>query len=297
MMIIHYQKLYVAVLLFLISSAAKAQTSPADLAAQPEQKTGSVKFGISYLSNNVFMGRSDTTRTPTILPNVKYSFANGIYVSGSLYYISNRKKNKVDGGDLSAGYDFDITDDLTGSVSYTKLFYNSNSTVVGSAISSTFNGTLSYDIGNIVTPTVGFDFNLNKQNFGNDLFFNFGLAHDFSSEGIFGQKDVFIISPTAALNIGTQNFFDAYLTKKKYRNATKTAAENKLIASESAYLNEFKLLDYEFSVPLEYKTGNVMLTFIPTYSFAKNKLPASIASKLSTESGIFYFQTGVALKF
>ena len=258
----------------------------------------SFKFGISYLNNNVFMGRSDTVRTPTIIPTAKYTFANGIYLSGNLYYITNRKKNKVDGGDLAAGYDFDITDDLTGSVSYTKLFYNSNSTEIGSSISSTFNGTLSYDIGTIITPTIGADFNINKQGYGNDVFLNAGIAHDFAAEGIFGEKDIVILSPTVSLNTGTQNFFDAYLTNKKYKNAKKkTTAENNLIATQKHDLSQFKLLDYEFSAPFEYKAGVFIFTFTPTYAIAENKLPASVSSKLSTESGLFYFQTGVTLKF
>ncbi len=242
------------------------------------------------------MGRSDTVHTPTLLPTVKYTFAPGIYVSGSLYYITNRKKNKVDGGDIAGGYDFDITDDLSGGVSFTKLFYNSNSTEVGSSISSIFNGFLSYDIGSI-TPTVSADYDLNRQGFGADWFFNFGLAHDFASEGIFGEKDIFILSPTAALNTGTQNFFDAYLNNKKYKNAKKTTAENKLIAAQKQMLSAFKLLDYEFSAPLEYKAGVFIFTFTPTYAIAENKLPASVSSKLSSASALFYFQTGITLKF
>src|SRR5665213_171862 len=105
-------------------------------------KKGSFKIGVNYLNNNVFMGRADTITTPVILPELKYTFKNGIYISASVDYIPNRVTNKLDEGSLAAGYDYDITDNLSGAVSFTKMFYSANSTQIGSSISSTFSATL-----------------------------------------------------------------------------------------------------------------------------------------------------------
>src|SRR5882762_8052599 len=56
---------------------------------KPDKKA-SFKVSVNYLSNNVFFGRADTVKTPTIIPSMKYTFKNGIFLSGSADYIPNR---------------------------------------------------------------------------------------------------------------------------------------------------------------------------------------------------------------
>lgn len=243
------------------------------------------------------MGRTDTVTTPVVSPNVKYTLKSGIYFSGALNYIPNKKKKRLDGGDIAVGYDFNITDDLSGGASFTKLFYSSNSTQIGSSISSTFNFNLSYDIGTLISPTLSADYNRNSRGISNDLVLNFGLTHDFIIIGVLGQKDIILISPTAAVNAGTENFYDAYLTKKKFKNITRTAEQNTLITTYIARLGQFGLLDYELSAPVEYKAGHFIFQFIPTYAIVKNQIPKQIAARLSNDPSVFYFETGIALKF
>jgi len=290
---------------FLVFACAAFGQTPdlpgADEKTKPDDKsnegTSSFKFGLSYISNSVFMGRSDTVTTPVIVPQVKYTLKQGIYFSGSLDFLPNKKNKKLDGGDLSAGYDFDITDDLSGSASYAKLFYSTTSTQIAAAISSTFNVNFNYDIADVISPSVSADYNLNKQGIGNDFFLNVGLTHDFISVGIFGEKDILLISPTITVNAGSQNFYDAYLTKKKLKNAKRNAAQNALLTKYINQLSQFALLDYEISVPLEYKTGHFIFQVTPTYAIVENQLPKQVAAKVSSQPSIFYFETGMFLKF
>jgi len=89
---------------------------------------------------------------------------------------------------------------------------------------------------------------------------------------------------------------------KKYK-LTKEAlellqgAESLIIKKRENQLSKFQLLDYEFSAPVEYKLGVLMLSFTPTYAVAQNKLPPRITKGMVPGSGIFYFETGAALKF
>jgi hypothetical protein len=272
-----------------------------DLLDKLDIKKGSFKIGANYLSDNVFMGRADTVKTPTILADMKYTFKNGIFLSATANYIPNRVTNKLDGGSAAAGYDFDITDNLLGGISYTKLFYTANSTQIGSAINSTVNANLSYDITGIITPLVSADYNFLKQGFGHDIFLNASISHDITKEGVFSDKDFLIISPTVAMNAGTQNFYDAYFVLKKYKLTAmalelEQAAES-LIIKRKNQLSKFTMLDYEFSAPVEYKTGVLMLSFTPTYAVAQNKLPPRVTKGMVNGSGIFYFEAGAALKF
>jgi hypothetical protein len=296
------KKIYLPLLTFaslFIARSAFAQTSPID-DADKSDKTASFKVSVNYLNNNVFMGRADTVKTPTILPELKYTFKNGIFISAGVDYIPNRVSNKLDAGSIAAGYDYDITDDLSGGVSFTKMFYNANSTQIGSAISSVFSANLNYDIAGVITPTLGVDYNLLKKGFGNDVFINAGLSHDFAKEDIWSDNDLFIISPAVMVNAGTQNFYDAYFTLKKYKLTAKAqakeAAAEKLLVKRKAQLSEFKMLDYEFSAPVEYKVGVLILSFIPTYAVAENKLPPRVTAGM-VNGNLFYFETGAALKF
>ena len=291
-----------------IAGNALAQTDPNDILDKLEQeakdikpeKTASFKMSVDYLNNNVFMGRADTVSTPAILPELKYTFKNGIFVSAGANYIPNRLTNKLDAGSLALGYNYEITDDLGGNVSFTKLFYSANSTQIGSAITGIISADMDYDIAGIITPTVGMNYNLVTQGFGNDIFVNAGLSHDFAKEGIFGDNDLFIISPAALINAGTQNFYNAYLVTKKYKltakGQAKEAVAEKLLTKQKEKLSQFSLLDYELSTPIEYKTGKLILSFRPTYAQSENKLPPRITAGM-VKSGIFFFEAGAALKF
>lgn len=298
-----YLPLFVLLLFIISPKKAFSQTAAVDTIGDlKSEKKASIKFGVNYLSNSVYLGRADTVKTPIIEPEIKYTFKSGIYLSGNLEYIPNRVSNKLDAGEIAGGYDFDINDDCSGGISFTKLFYNATSTQIGSSISSTINGNLDYDIAGIITPSISIDYNTLKQGFGNDVLINAGLAHDFAKEDIFSSNDIGLISPTVTINAGTQNFYDAFLTLKKYKltkaGKAKEAAAQKLIDAQDAKLSEFKVLDYEFSAPVEYKSGPVIFSFIPTYAIAENKLPPRITKSLAgTTSGLFYFEVGVSFKF
>jgi hypothetical protein len=258
------------------------------------------KLSADYTSNNVFMARTPKTATPIISPEAKYAFSWGLYVSATADYLPQNAKNNIDGGDATLGYDFDITDNLSGSASYTKLFYNVNSTQVGSSISSDFNASLDYDISDIITPSITGDYDINKQGINNDEFAGFSLSHDIIFEKLFGDKDLILISPTLGLNAGTQNFYDAYLTKKVLKSAKRTAAQNALIAKFEQNVNQFQLLDYELTVPVEYKAGHFIFQFTPEYAIAENKFKSAAVAKalgVSDANSVFYFTAGVAWKF
>jgi hypothetical protein len=273
--------------------AAKDTDIDIDLPAEK----ASFKVGVDFISDNVFMGRSGPVVSPTISPNIKYTFKSGLFFSGNVDFIPKNSSGKLDGGNIAAGWNFDITDNLSAGGSFTKLFYNTNSNQIGSTISSVFNANLDYNIADIITPSISFDFNSNKSGIKDDFFFNFGLSHDFASRKIFGEKDLILISPTVEANIGTQNFYDAYITK--FKSKARTAAQDQLIAAFETGLNQSKLLDYEVSVPIEYKSGIFIFTFTPTYAFVQNgfKPAAAAALGLTNATSVFYFTTGISLKF
>ena len=277
-----------------------------DTTAHPEKKaspgakndstSSSFKFGVSYLSNNVYMGRTDTATTPAIIPSVKYTFKNGIYFSGNLYYLPTKPTQKIDGGDLAGGYDFDISDDVSAGGSFTRYFFSSTSTQIASAISSTINANINWD-NDYLSPALNVDYNLNVAGINNDFLLSPAVAHDFIAVGVFGKTDIFLISPTVTLNAGTQNFYDAYLNKKKLKSKKLTKLQTALLTKYEGQLGQFGILDYELSAPIEYKSGHFIFQLTPTYAIVQNQLPKQIAEQLSDQSAVFYIEVGVSLKF
>ena len=263
-------------------------------------KNSSLKIALDYLSNNVFLGRTSSSTTPVLSPDVRYTFQSGLFISGNLNYLPKNATQKLDGGNLSAGINSDLTDDLSGELSFTKLFYSTNSNQIGSSVSSTINGNLTYDIGNVISPSINANYSINKQGIKNDINLNLGLAHDFIMKDVFAQKDLILISLSITANAGTQNFYDAYITRKVFKKAKRTAAQNLLVAEFEQNVNRLKLLDYEFSLPVEYKAGHFIFQFTPTYAIVENQIKSKAVAKvlgIVRNTSVFYFSTGVTYKF
>lgn len=283
----------------------KATTPKAD--TLEEESKSFLKIGVSYLNNSVYLGRPDTVTTPVITPKISYTFKSGIYLLGALDYITNRKNNPIDNGSVEAGYTHSFTDNLEFGASFTKLFYSNASTRVSSSISGILNTYVDYTIANIITPSISISYNFNKGGYGNDLILNPSVSHDFEIESLFGDDDKLTITPQAGLNAGSQNYYAAYLVKKGRLTKKGTAAATAAVNAYNTSLAEFKLLDYEVSMPVEYKTGCFIFNFTPTYAFAQNSLPQNTAAeKLITQNversapykpSIFYFEVGLTLKF
>jgi len=266
------------------------------------------KIAVSYISNGVYLGRADTITTPSLSPKVTYTFKSGIYFSGSLDFITNRKNNKLDGGSLETGYDHSFTDDFEGGASFTKLFYNSSSTQISSSISSIFNAYADYDIAGIITPALSINYSFGKNGgAGGDLGISPNISHDFTIESVFGEDDLLLISPQAGLNAGSQNFYASYLERKGKLTRKGAVAVNAAYNNYYNKLSEFTLLDYELTAPIEYKTGGLVVSFVPTYAFAQDSLPKSTPAEQAItktieagqpfRSSIFYFEVGLSFKF
>jgi len=303
-----YKLLVSCALLFLSITCAQAQKDTANTKkdtsdVDPPAKSH-FKIGFDFLSNNVFLGRTDSVATPTLSPKLTYTFKSGFYLSGTMDIITNRPKNKLDGGSFELGYDYTKGENLEWGASFTKLFFNSTSTQVSSSISSELDAYVDYDIADIITPSLSLGYEIAKAGSSGDILLTPSISHDFLIESVFGDDDELLISPQFGLNAGSQNFYSAYLERKgkvnrKGVNAAFTAYDNAL--------GSFTLLDYELSVPFVYEAGHFSVNFTPTMAFAQDQLPNSTAAeKLITasieksqpiKSNVFYLSVGVAYKF
>jgi hypothetical protein len=93
-------KLLPLLALVFLSVAVYAQADT-DVAIKPKSY---FKLGITYLNNNVYLGRADTITTPSIMPKLSYTFKSGLYLSGGLDYVTNRSTKPLDGGNLEISW-------------------------------------------------------------------------------------------------------------------------------------------------------------------------------------------------
>ena len=299
--------LYTLLSLFILLActlAVHAQTDTTD--------NSGFKIGLSYKTNSIYMGRQDTVTIPALTPQISYTFKNGLYLSALLDYLPNRSTNKVDETSIEFGYNFKLGKNGGGSTSLNKMFYNSNSTQVDATISTEFNASAYYNLGNIITPELGFTYGFASGSYTNDVLFSPGISHDFEIDGILSSKDALTISPEAILNWGTQNFYDGYLNRLTIKNkklgklaTAEQTAYNQNLKDYQSFLNQLNVLDYEFSLPIVYQTGMVSITATPTLFLPQNGLPTPtntyqklIQHGIPALSGsLMVFELGVNIKF
>jgi len=246
-----------------------------------------VKLAVSYLTNAVYNGRKDTEVLPYITPSLGYYDKSGFYISGSLSYLSSSAASRIDLFSLMGGYDFDLSKQVSVGIYATKDFYTGSSTAVRSESKGSLGGNLSYAPGAIVF-NAGVNLLFSSQT---DLSFNGSLAHPF----YFGEGDnTWSITPTIATNIGTQNYYQSYLSNKTKKKTGNTAVVQ-------VQKNKFAVLDYELSLPVSYDASKWGIFFTPTYAIPQS--PASFTapggSTFVTEKleNVFYAEFGVYVKF
>jgi hypothetical protein len=290
-----YRLLFVCVTFFSLLPNVKAQDSAKDDGTDKSY----FEAGFSYLSNNVYLGRHDSLKIPYLTPSFNYYNKSGFYAGTSLSYLASAGNSHTDLVELEAGYAF-TSDKFSGVFSAEKDFYNSQSKNVKSETKGSLNGTISYDFG-FIKPVLqgGIVFNTRD-----DYYAAFGLGHSF-----FLANDNFEINPSLLINASTQNYYNSYYSKRKF--ATKRKNQTGTVTTMKAYLpnvSAFKIMDYEFSLPVDYSLGKFIFDFTPTEAFPVNPNvveltvtpPSGIpVTRTKTEnlSNIFFWSIGITYDF
>jgi hypothetical protein len=256
-------------------------------------KSSYIKFSVNYLSNALYYGRKDTFALPYITPSILYRAKSGVYVEGSLSYLSKTGEGQINAGALTLGYEFDSRNQkVSGDVYASKYFTSSTSTAVNSTVKAALGGVVSYD------------FDVIQLSGGTDVFFSnkpdIVLTMEASHEFLFGNSYNWSVEPLARINAGTENFYEDYFTKRKYsvrrRRGMINTQPNVLVIK-----NNFSVLDYEVSMPLSYDTKKWGFSITPSYAIPVNPVKYSFNNgatyKTEQLSNTFYMEVGAYLKF
>lgn len=250
---------------FYVSFSAFAQKDSAD-------KKSHGKFSLEYSTNSVYNGRKDSVTTPYITPSIGYEDRSGFYINGSFSYLTRSASSRIDEFSIDAGYDFSIGN-FDGEISSEKEFYSKNSTNVSAEEKGSLSARAAYDF-SVVSLFLSPGIHFNKKP---DFALSAGLEHEFNPD-----EGDFSITPAVSFNGSTLNFYQSYFDQRKYKNLRKNNPNSKVKATvKNASI--FSLLDYEFSLPAEYKTGNFTFTVTPYYTVPLN--PAEITVTITPNIG------------
>lgn len=265
----------------------------------PDEKENShFEVGLSYLNDNVYLGRNDSIRTPYITPSLGYYFKSGFFIDGNVNYLVSSTANRVDNVIFEGGYTFSAGN-YDGEFSASKYFYSSQSTSVKSEVTGSFSYYNGYDFG-FIKPTATASLNFGKKT---DYTIGVGLEHTFSI-----ADDKIEFTPTATMNASTRNFYSNYFKNRKYK---KKKATNTGIASISGVVENpsaFVIMNYELSLPIVYQVKKFTFSFTPVYSIPENpaiinvtttKTNGTVLQNIQTEKikNLFYFSFGLVYKF
>jgi hypothetical protein len=272
--------LHLPVIALLLSATAQGQSNASEVNAEKSY----FKAGLSYLSNSVYYGRKDSLRYPYFTPTLGYYHKSGFYANASLSYLAS-KESRIDLYTLEAGYEFELTHKLTGSLYADKYFYNQSSTNIQSDIKGNGGFTLSYNFGALQFNTGADVMFANKTDFS----LNAGLSRDFT---IGEEAKQWTITPTVTTYLSTLNFYEGYTSRRAGKNAQQpngaTISSNTFITNRSTGLT---LLDFELSVPVSYDAAKWGLSFTPTLALPTNPIFTSTTTTITPRIGNPFSQT------
>jgi len=251
--------------------------------------------GINYLSNNVYLGRKDTVNMPYITGTVGYYHKSGLYLNGSVSYLPNSDPGRIDLVTVEGGYHFK-TGKFEGQATAAKFFFNSLSNNVKAELKGAVSFLGAYDL-SFIKPVITPMLNISNKL---DFTLTTGLEHTFYSE-----DNDFDITPTINMNGSTQNYYSSYYKDRKFKVKKKkvTVVEKGTVTGVVLDASQFKILDYEFTLPVNYVYKKFTFNFTPTYAIPVNPAIVSITRQIPNETpttvtknekveNSFYFQAG-----
>jgi hypothetical protein len=235
-----------------LTTAIQAQSDSADTKTQ-------FKLGVYYNSHLNYYGRTDSLKSSGVFPMAELVFGNGVYINAAPVFVNNALVSFEYAGTVAtAGYRFNSKNKFTGNIYVVKPIYKDNSELVQSALKAQFTSQFTW-LNKIINVTGGADLKLSDNL---DYGATAGIDHIFRFEP--GRGVVLVLDPSANINAGTQRFSKTYYKKSSFLFFPGVEQE----VTES--VNQFKVLSYEFSMPVVLARGKFQFIANPAYVLPQN---------------------------
>jgi hypothetical protein len=258
-----------AIVFFSPSHALLAQPNVTEFVNDSSGKEKSyVNLGVRYISDYYFMGRSDSAKAPYLTPSIGYYHRSGLFIRGSLSYLTASEQGRIDLYTLLAGYAY-YSRKFAAGFSVEEYFFNERSYAVQAEMNTYLSVFAAYDIKNFLLymdGSVGISDDA-------DVFLSGEISRSFSM-----LKNRLRVIPAVAINGGSQQYYNAYFTgrstqtgiRQKKGKHWQSSPNSSLIDFHMEESEKFKTLNYETSLMLSYKTGKVNFTLMGTWVFPQN---------------------------
>ncbi|HWY12244.1 MAG TPA: hypothetical protein VN026_13010 [Bacteroidia bacterium] len=267
---------YLVSMFFLCSIVIKSQNkkeitkndSIIDLIDSLKEITPSIEVSSDYNSKVTFWGRDFGRKQFGFENNLIYKTGKGFFLSYTGYIWSAMPKPYAK-TDIGLGYERQFTDRFYGSLGYERWFFNTNNSYVKKALANYIEANVNYDLGWInIEPSFYYMFgNVNVYQTDINLYSEINLFSFLKSGNV-------SLKPQWLTTLASQAFLPIYTDYP------------------AGYVNEnkFKLVDFEFSLPVSIKIKN--LEFEPNFHY-------NIPVKINNEqiSSFFYFSIHLGYNF
>ncbi len=236
-------------------------------------------FGIRYKSDYYYMGRADSAKAPYLIPSVAYYHKSGLFISGSLSYLTAAGDNRVDLYTLSGGYDY-IGKKFAAGISADQYFFSELSYSVQAEMSTYVSGYVGYDLDAfmvVANASLGVSDNL-------DVFLGGEISKTF-----YMVRDHLSITPSFYTNLGTQRYYDEYYTRRTmttggsgHGKGSGSASPDMTTVHEISILEseKFQVLDYELGIQMGYRINRFRFATSGIFLFPVN--PSTVVTESTT---------------
>ncbi|MDP4264099.1 MAG: hypothetical protein Q8941_16345 [Bacteroidota bacterium] len=263
-------------------SIIKNKTSGQDLpgevrtpgSSRDGEKRSYFRAEVDYTSDNVYLGRKDSSAIRYLSPEFGYFARSGFFTEATFNFLASAGNSRLDMMGLSAGYSFSHLK-YEGEISATRFYYNSQSTNVRSEVKDEISYNNSFEFG-LIKPTLSMTLSVGNNT---DLGGSIGLEHNFSI-----VDDKVDITPAFAANASTQNYYNNYYKKRRFiarKKGSQPIPGTVTTTGEVLNASTFKILDYEASLPISYEAGRFSFAFTPVYAIPVHPAEVIITSKFS----------------
>jgi hypothetical protein len=225
--------------------------------------------GASYLTNNVYMGRKDTSRLPYLSAYAGYQLAMGLYIKATANYGLTRKSGHFDLFAFEAGYDRNFGKHIIAGASVEKYLYQRNSPGIKAAITESIFLYGRYE-NDKIEPEVDLTINRGANT---DIIWTVSLDRKIRL-----LENTVNIFPALAFSYGSMQYYSGYFTRK-LKNVNVPATNEPVIKDASTP----RPLAVEISARTTWRINNWLFTFSPVYAVPLSPATIKLAGNVATE--------------
>lgn len=262
--------------------------------AQQDSIKATITLAAIYNSNINYYGQVTAEKYPYVLANATLRLPIGLYFSAGAYRLLNYGTGLSE-TDLGMGYEYNFNEKLSAGIAYTHSFFPDNSPLLQASNPDNINVSLTRDW-NWFKSLLSTDYAFGKQN---DFFLGLSNSKEIELGTLFGEKNSFSVEPSFEVTAGTTNFYETYIIEKSKRTNSagngKSGSAPGIINGQKTTVTEnltkkFRLLAYNFRLPLTFSRGNYLAELSYQFSILGNQSEEEVLHQQSFLGISMYYQ-------